>query len=154
MTCGSIGGISQPVNPQKWGFTRWVWCGKPYADGGMAPAPGSTGVVAAVPAVPASPAGDGSAAGGGVGSGVPEGSGWGCGCGPGGGEGAGAGVPDESVPTEPSAAGGAGAGGGEEVVPSVGGDGFDGEAGAPPCEPVGRRTGMACSSARPPTDGS
>src|SRR4051794_36928708 len=150
MTCGSIGGIPQLVNPQKWGFTRWVWCGKPYADGGIVPAPGSTGVVAAVPAVPASPAGNASGAGAGLGSGVGAGSGWGCGCGSGCGEGAGAGVPDESVPTEPSA--GCGAGAGEEVVPSEGDGDDDGGTGAPPCEPVVRRAGTACSSPPPPRD--
>src|SRR3954471_7401268 len=150
MTCGSIGGVPQLVNPQKWGFTRWVWCGKPYADGGIAPAPGSTGVVAAVPAVPASPAGDASGAGAGLGSGVGAGSGWGCGCGSGCGEGAGTGVPDESVLTEPSA--GCGAGAGEEVVPSGGDGDDDGGTGAPPCEPLVRRAGTACSSPRPPAD--
>src|SRR3954454_16642605 len=169
MTCGSIGGIPQLVNPQKWGFRRWGWCGKPYAEGGIAPTAGSAAVVPAVPAVPASPAGSGSAAGGEVGSGAGGGSGWGWGdgggagggggagaggaggVGAGAGAGAGGGAPAEPVPAEPPVAGGpgAGAGGGVDAVPF---DGDDGKDGAPPCEPVGRRTGAACSSPRPPMD--
>src|SRR3954466_5530038 len=135
MTCGSIGGIPPLVNPPKWGFRRWVWCGKPYAEGGIAPTAGSAAVVPAVPAVPASPAGSGSAAGGEVGSGAGGGAGWGWGGGVGagggggvgGGAGAGGGARAESAPAEPPVAGGpgAGAGGGVDVVPSDGDDGED-----------------------------
>src|SRR4051794_41777673 len=60
MTCGSIGGIPQHVNPQKWGFLprrRW---GQPYGCGRDVTAAGSAAGAAVLPTatlVPASPAG-------------------------------------------------------------------------------------------------
>src|SRR3954468_4553593 len=55
MTCGSIGGISQPVNPQKWGFLPRTRCGQPYGWGGDVTAAGSAVVASAVSAVSAVP---------------------------------------------------------------------------------------------------
>src|SRR6201747_99855 len=82
MTCRSIGGIPQRVNPQKWGFSHRLRCGQPYracyGRGAAAAEPASAGVTRTVA---------GSVGGGGAGGG--EGS---AGAGSGAGAGAGVGV--------------------------------------------------------------
>jgi hypothetical protein len=92
MTCGSIGGILQPVNPQKWGFLPQTRCGQPYGCAAGVTTAGSA-VVSTVVAVPPAPAGESAGA---VGSGVVPavGVGVGAGIGADAGAGAGAGVLD------------------------------------------------------------
>src|SRR4051794_37085314 len=97
MTCGSIGGIPQHVNPPKGGFfPRGGW-GQPYGCGRDVTAAGSAAGAAVLPTatlVPASPAGGstgGSTSAGSGGGGSPAG-----GSASGTGAGIGAGVPDES----------------------------------------------------------
>src|SRR3954447_475914 len=97
MTCGSIGGIPQHVNPQKWGFLPQGRCGQPYGCGRDVTAAGSAAGAAVLPTAtlaPASPAGGAARRAPGAGSGAGGSPAGGSGCGTG--AGIGAGVPDES----------------------------------------------------------